>query len=328
MNALTLVGGLGTPDRTEASLGTCPWSESAPVPDDCIPVYVINLGKDVDRWHRIETSLLTLGISPIRIRAVDGTCRTSLIRRLIKHDFATKDWALTPGEIGCALSHIGVWKKVVRDESAAVILEDDAEILSSFKRFYFKDLPLFLQRCDIVKFEGLFFKHTSLSGPVLYNGSSTKLIVTFRPTLGAAGYALTRRGAAALLSRAAKIKLTLPIDYLLARYDEHGAVFGETRPLIVRQASEAFASNIQAERLIEGQRLKTLLNSQRVFVRQIRRASTLMSRGMRRSLAMLRIVVLARFVPHDQAPMKRAPIQREPSSRAPLRKPTTTGLQL
>lgn len=240
MDALTLVGRLGI-GRTEAPVGTCP--RSASIPDDCIPVYVINLAKDVDRWHRIERSLLTLGIPPIRIRAIDGASRISLIRRLMKHDFATKDWALTPGEIGCALSHIGVWKKVARDGLAAIILEDDAEILSSFQRFYFKELRLFLQRCDIVKFEGLFFDQTSLSGPVLHNGSSTKLIVTFRPTLGAAGYALTRRGAEALLSLTAQIKVTLPIDYLIGRYDEHGAVFGETRPLIVRQASEAFGSN-------------------------------------------------------------------------------------
>src|SRR6185437_3700529 len=209
MDALSIVGALGI-DRTEAPFGAR--SASATAPDDCIRVYVINLAKDVDRWHRIQRALLTLGISPIRIRAVDGTSRASLIRRLIKHDFATKDWALTPGEIGCALSHIGVWKKVARDGLAAVILEDDVEIPSSFERFYFKDLPLFLQRCDIVKFEGLFFDHTSRSGPVLHNGSSTKLIVTFRPTLGTAGYALTRRGAEALLSRTAKIKVTLPID--------------------------------------------------------------------------------------------------------------------
>jgi glycosyl transferase, family 25 len=303
MDALTLVGGLGT-DRTEAPVDARPRSAPATAPNDRIPVYVINLAKDVDRWHRIETSLLTLGISPIRIKAVDGTSRNSLIRRLIKHNFATKDWALTPGEIGCALSHIGVWKKVARHGLAAVILEDDVEIPSSFERFYFKDLPLFLKRCDIVKFEGLFFDHTSRSGPVLHNGASTKLIVTFRPTLGTAGYALTRRGAEALLSRTAKIKVTLPIDYFVGRYDEHGAVFGETRPLIVRQASETFASNIHAERLIEGQKLRALLNSQCVFARLLR-SFTLMRRGMRRSLAMLRIVVVARFFgPHDRAPMK------------------------
>jgi GR25 family glycosyltransferase involved in LPS biosynthesis len=326
MEAVIVAGGLGTPQGMEASLPLRLSSASAAVPDDHIPVYVINLAKDIDRWRRIETSLLGLAISPIRIRAVDGTNRPSLIRRTIKHDFATKDWALTPGEIGCALSHIAVWKKVLRGGLAAVILEDDAEILSSFEHFYFEDLPLFLKRCDVVKFEGLFFKKTSRSGPTLYNGSSTKLIVSFRPTLGAAGYALTPRGAEALLSRAAKIKVTVPIDHLLVRYDEHGAVYGETRPFVVRQASEAFPSNIEAERMIEAQRMQKILNLQCVRFRQVRRVLTLIRRGIRRSLAMLRIIIVTKlFVPHGHALMTRSPNKRELSSRA-LSMPTAMGL--
>src|SRR6185437_941458 len=289
MDGLTVAKGLGTRKPTEAIFATSP--RSAAATEDHIPVYVINLAKDVDRWHRIEASLLTIGISPIRIRAVDGIKKTSLIRTLIKRTFATDDWALTQGEIGCALSHIGAWKKVARGGLAAVILEDDAEILPSFKHFYFNDLPLFLQRCEIVKFEGLFFKQTSRSGLVLQNGLSTKLIVSFRPTLGGAGYALTQRGAQLLLSRAAKINVSLPTDHLLVRYDEHGAVFGETRPFMVRQASDLFTSNIEAERRIETQSMYLKSNWQSMCVRQIRRSFTLMRRGTWRSLAMLRIIL-------------------------------------
>jgi len=308
MDGLIVANGLGALAGAEADLATGSRPASVAAPEDHIPVYVINLAKDIDRWRHIEASLLSLGISPIRIRAVDGINRTSLIRRLIKRNFATKDWALTPGEIGCALSHIKVWKKVSRGGLPAIILEDDAEIASSFKHFYFNDLPLFLQRCDIVKFEGLFYKQTSRSGPVLYNGSSTKLIVSFRPTLGGAGYALTQRGAQLLLSRAAKINISLPTDHLLVRYDEHGAIFGETRPLMVRQASEAFASNIEAERIIAGQRIRLKLNLRSICVRQIRRPFMLMRRGIGRSLAMLRIIFTVRFLPpQDHASMKRAP---------------------
>jgi GR25 family glycosyltransferase involved in LPS biosynthesis len=311
MDGVTVANGLGTGQRTEATLATDPRSVPPTAPGNHIPVYVINLAKDIDRWRRIESSLLMLGISPIRIRAVDGISRNSLIRRLIKRNFATKDWALTPGEIGCALSHIRVWRKILRDGLAGVILEDDAEITSSFKDFYFDDLPLFLQRCDIVKFEGLFFQQTSRSGPVLYNGCSTKLIVSFRPTLGGAGYALTQRGAQLLLSRAAKINVSLPTDHLLVRYDEHGAVFGETRPLIVRQASEVFASNIETERMLQTQSRYLKLNWQSICVRQARRSFSLTRRGIWRSLAMLRIILMARFfVPRDHGPMRRPPNKR------------------
>ena len=200
MDGLTVAN--GSVQRAEAIVPTRPRHAPAATAEDHIPVYVINLAKDKDRWRRIEASLLTLGISPIRIRAVDGVNRNSLIRRLIKRDFATKDWALTPGEIGCALSHISVWKKVLHGGLVAIILEDDVEIVPSFKQFYFNDLPLFLQRCDIVKFEGLFFKQTSRSAPIIYNGSSTKLVVPFRPTLGGGWLrAYTAWGATASITR-------------------------------------------------------------------------------------------------------------------------------
>jgi GR25 family glycosyltransferase involved in LPS biosynthesis len=287
--------------RTESSFvpNSHSTSAAAAVLGHQIPVYVINLAKDAERWRNIERSLQDLRISPIRVRGIDGSKRHSLIRRLVKYNFANKDWGLTPGEIGCALSHIGIWKRVARSGLPAVIFEDDAVDLPAFKEFYAEDLPLFLQRCDIVKFEGLFCKNTSLSGPMLCEGRSTKLIVSFRPTVGAAGYALTQRGAKALLSRAAEMKVAVPIDHVLVRYDEHGAVYGETRPFLVRQARESYASNIEPERIIEDERMTKILrnySASAMFYRRVRRSISLMGRGVRRALAMTRIVLFARFV--------------------------------
>jgi glycosyl transferase family 25 len=187
-----------------------------------------------------------------------------------------KDRPLTPGEIGCALSHIGVWKRVHRRGLAAVVLEDDAELFNSFKSFYFRELSLFLQRCDIVKFEGLFFPRTSLSGPMLFKAQSTRLIIPFQPTMGSAGYALTRRGAEVLLRCTTHI--TMPIDFLLRDYPGHGAVYGETRPMLAKQGN--FVSNIEAERHVTGK----VSNKRSLW------------RGIRRSLAMIRIVLVAKVL--------------------------------
>jgi glycosyl transferase, family 25 len=264
-----------------------------------IPVYVINLQKDIERWRRIETSLLALGISPIRVRAIDGPHKHELIRRLTKRDFHP----LTPGQIGCALSHLGVWKRVHRRKLAAVILEDDIELSPSFGSFYFHDLPLFLQRCDIVKFEGIFNSSSSLSGPTLHNGHSTKLMLPFRPTLGTAAYALTGRGAEALLRRAAKIysaPITVPNDHLLVDYDGHGAVYGETRPMITKQAG--FASNIEPERRESNDkaRIASMMHISNKFSHRLRRLIRRMPRSLAisipRILAMIRIVLFAKFL--------------------------------
>lgn len=255
-----------------------------------VPVYIINLTKDVERWRRIETSLRALGVSPIRINAIDGPRKLQLIRRTIKQEFATKHWQLTPSEIGVAISHVGIWKRVHRRKLAAVVLEDDVELLYSFKDFYFRELPLLLQRCDIVKFEGLFLSRASRLDPVLCNGRTTKLLVPIFPTLGAAGYALTPRGAEKLLRRAARVGIRVPIDYFIMRYDEHGAVYGETRPMMVKQGD--FPSNIEHERI--AQRRSRVPDPLRIPL--FRRPFVVIRRGITRSLAIIKIVFLARFL--------------------------------
>jgi glycosyl transferase family 25 len=252
-----------------------------------IPVYVINLTKDVERWRRVEKALLDLGISPIRIRAVNGVKKHELIRRLIRGGFGTKYRPLTPAVLGCALSHVGFWKKVHRRGAPAVVLEDDAELSHSFKDFYFRELPVFLQRCDIVKFEGLFYPKRSVSGPVLCDGQSTKLIVPFYPTAGTAGYALTQHGAEILLGRAKRI--TEGIDIFLGRYEEHGVVYGETRPMLVKQGD--FESNIAPEMIASMMSYKPSL-----WTRKIGRPLEVIRRSIRRSLAIGRIIILAKFL--------------------------------
>ena len=106
--------------------------------------------------------------------------------------------------------------------------------LMGFWTFSSTELPEYLKQCDIVKIEGLFYDHTSRSGPTLRAGHLTKLIVPLSPTLGSAGYAVTQRGAKALLRRLAAINW--PMDHMLVSYEGYAATFGEIRPMLVHQA--------------------------------------------------------------------------------------------
>jgi len=95
-----------------------------------IPIYVINLDRRPDRLQR-------LGIKAQRWPAVDGRALklTPELRKLL----APNDFFWKKAVAGCALSHLGLWKKVAA-EGAALILEDDAVLRAGWQEVL-KDLP-------------------------------------------------------------------------------------------------------------------------------------------------------------------------------------------
>jgi glycosyl transferase, family 25 len=265
-------------------------SEAVMAAHSDIPIYIINLKRDVERWETIEGFMTKARLPHVRFSAIDGRRKLSLIRSVIKRDFINQKIGrpLTTGEICCTLSHIAVLRQIVRRNiSRAVILEDDAEFEDSFLEFYRGELPNYLDRCDIVKLEGIFYDHTSRSGPVVSSGRLTKLIVPLNPTLGSAGYAVNLRGAKVLLRRLSN--LNWPMDHMLVGYEAYGAAFGEIRPMLVQQAMTV--SNIEIDRrreLDELQKRETLRS-------RIHRRSGWIARALRRPVVMARNVLLVRF---------------------------------
>ena len=116
-------------------------------------VYYINLARRQDRRNHIEKALHECDFHrrvPLveRFEAIDGTTidvqgmyesgQISLeaLKRYndipLEQKFYGMD--LTPGALGCALSHRAVWKKIVqRKHKCALILEDDAEFSPIFQ---------------------------------------------------------------------------------------------------------------------------------------------------------------------------------------------------
>lgn len=92
------------------------------------PVFVISLDRSHDRRERILARLADLGLSAEIFPAVEGVALApeaadyaGRLRRL----FFGKD--LSAGEIGCAHSHRGVYKRMLEAGiSVALVLEDDA----------------------------------------------------------------------------------------------------------------------------------------------------------------------------------------------------------
>lgn len=97
-------------------------------------VFVINLDRRKDRREHFQKELSRLSISYNRISAVDGE----------SEDVPNVD-GLTPGEVGCILSHKKVLERVIKEKiQLPLILEDDIIFEDKFNsRFksHFSQLP-------------------------------------------------------------------------------------------------------------------------------------------------------------------------------------------
>jgi glycosyl transferase, family 25 len=160
-------------------------------------IFVISLVEAIDRRSFISSQLKVLDLE---FEFVDGIRGRDLYEDPTYYDrrkalrIELRD--MTPGEVGCALSHQKVYDKIVeRDLPYALVLEDDAvlspdlpEVLSRLeKRIKPNDL-IQLERCDVYSRKGRepLYKRYSLVKPTMIRYGSISQ---------AAGYVVTREAA-------------------------------------------------------------------------------------------------------------------------------------
>ena len=98
-------------------------------------IYVINLKKRPDRLKYISDQLDKMGLEFERFEAIDGA---DLVRPHPLFDekrfLLDQKKHIVSGEIGCALSHREIWKKIIEEGlPRALILEDDIEVSGKVK---------------------------------------------------------------------------------------------------------------------------------------------------------------------------------------------------
>lgn len=101
--------------------------------------FVINLEKDVARRKSIVGQLKALGLSYEISPAVYGA-GLSPEDRLRQYDHHKAKWRLSremvPSEIGCALSHLNVYRNMIeREINYALVLEDDVKLPAGIMAF-------------------------------------------------------------------------------------------------------------------------------------------------------------------------------------------------
>ena len=107
-----------------------------------LKVYLINLEKDVDRLNHMTKQLDQLGIEFERIDAINGREIAEINSPLWQKFNKTRSdkenglgRPLTYGEVGCSLSHLVCYEKLINsDLDCAIILEDDLLLDKNFWR--------------------------------------------------------------------------------------------------------------------------------------------------------------------------------------------------
>ena len=94
-----------------------------------LPTFIINMEQDREKKEHMIRLCHKKNISPTFINATIGSELHSRQTNDI-HDFEHVNHRLSKGEIGCALSHISIYKTIIKNKTpVSLILEDDIDIV-------------------------------------------------------------------------------------------------------------------------------------------------------------------------------------------------------
>lgn len=167
----------------------------------------INLDRATERRAFMEAQGVKLGLAFERARAVEaGEIEEGLAERL------NRRWErpLTRAELGCFLSHHGLWREVAAGQEPLLILEDDA-ILSRQLASSLPHLAAF-DRAEFLNLES-FERRRFVAREALDLGDGLAVRRVFRDKSGSAAYLLWPAGARKLLARAERG--AAPVDAFL-----------------------------------------------------------------------------------------------------------------
>lgn len=235
-------------------------------------VFVINMAQSIDRKSFMKTQLDDLRIKHEFFPAVDGRRLTTQQMQEMCYMEVVKAWPdlLTPGMIGCSLSHYQVYKKMVDENiELAFILEDDTrlatelpEVLSKIESSFKEDalsldepLLLYYQSKEQVKFSTYNVVELTSKAGAYYP------IELWRPITTAA-YVISLNCAKRL------VNLIYPIRYSpdsWSVYYREGAIGGLRCVLPLPVESGFFKSDIGYEENKKLNRIVKLLEAKKVF---------------------------------------------------------------
>ncbi|MFB9983930.1 glycosyltransferase family 25 protein [Mesorhizobium kowhaii] len=201
-------------------------------------IHLINLDSSVERWRKYQDRNPHLATNTIRVSAVDGaSLDRSALQALVDDGVIAEDCGYLPGALGCALSHINLWKLAVAEKRPITIFEDD--VYSSFDfleesnrilsmapanwdmvKWGFNFDPLFLWLdFDFSKAKLEFYERKHKQVPAQFQSDNySRSLIRLTHSFGAMAYSVTPRGAQVLLEKC------LPLRRRLIPFPETGVV--------------------------------------------------------------------------------------------------------
>ena len=198
-------------------------------------IFVINLDKDISRMAYVDEQLRKLAISYERVSGVYAKNMTEDERCKAVNRF--RWWCavgreVVPAEIGCALSHYGIYKRMSSND-VVCILEDDIKIDG-----------MFVERLQEVES----FLDKTKPQVVMLSSHNCKRegrgVIRSKTAVCTDAYVITHLAAKALLG--ANLPMQVPCDYW-RRWERKGLIeLYHALPVVASQNQEMFGTSTQA----------------------------------------------------------------------------------
>ncbi|MBQ4846463.1 glycosyltransferase family 25 protein [Pseudoalteromonas sp. MMG005] len=165
-----------------------------------LPIFVINMKNSVERWQKTYNRLQTLGLECQRFEATVGK---SLDETETSHwydptaNLKKHHRNMTPGEIGCYVSHMRIWQHIHdKNIPAAIIFEDDL-LIENHLQENINNLSK-LQDWDMIKLSD------NRANPFIHTETLSSQVVLgnyLKVPNGGQGYIISQQGVKKLLCR-------------------------------------------------------------------------------------------------------------------------------
>jgi glycosyl transferase family 25 len=223
-----------------------------------IPVYIINLEKDKDRWKNVCMEMKKSNI--VDFNRIDAVYGKKLSKDQLERNTTTfgRLFSTLP-TIGTAMSHIKSWETIVAENNQnSLIFEDDVilepnfqEKLNTILTHVPKDFDILYLGCDLSNYDNKDTRLHSIMKSILgtkYKKNHKKInksIFVPESPLALHSYILSKNGARKLLNIVRKTKIYSHIDYMLLREGKDLKVYA-SNPFLVFQDIDRMTSNISS----------------------------------------------------------------------------------
>lgn len=189
-----------------------------------LQVRVISLKRSPERRKRVEQQLQDFFLDWQFLDAIDGfklkpypkSYNQEKVRRLQGHD-------LTPGEIGCYLSHLKAWEQCVHENIPMLVFEDDFVIGPNIKPIII-DLVACQNLWGVVRLSGI---HETKDN-IVQSRDLYRLAINHGDPCGTASYLIQPWAAQTLIDHS--VEIYEAVDHFMEHFSKHGVRIYAAKP--------------------------------------------------------------------------------------------------